>query len=107
MKSRIIAYGITLAVIIVFGGIPVSAQQTARVKNVNKHKGFVYLDQGEDTGFVMGAQVCIYSSSGEVIACGRVRRTSESHHAMIMVNKEKSHHINDGMKAMLVVEKKE
>jgi len=107
MKSRIIAYSITLAVLIVFGGIPVSAQQTAQVMNVNRHKGFVYLDQGEDTGFVMGAQVCIYSSSGEVIACGRVRRTSESHHAMIMVNKEKSHHINDGMKAMLVVEKKE
>jgi hypothetical protein len=31
----------------------------------------------------------------------------ESHHAMIMVNKEKSHHIKDGMEAMLVVEKKE
>ena len=107
MKSRIITYGITLSVLIVFGGIPVNAQQTARVKNVNKHKGFVYLDKGEDAGFAMGAIVCIHSSSGEVIACGRVRRTSESHHSMIMVNKEKSHHINDGMEARIVVEKKE
>ena len=42
MKRRIIAIGITLAVLIVFGGITVSAQQTARVKNVNKHiKGSV------------------------------------------------------------------
>jgi len=107
MKRIIIVTGFALAVLIALGGIAVSAQQVARVKNVNKHKGFVYIDEGKDVGFVMGATVCIYSFSGEKIACGRVRETMESHHAMIMVNKEKSHHIKDGMEAMLVVEKKE
>ncbi len=107
MKRIIIVTSIALTVLIVLGGITVSAQQTARVKNVNKHKGFVYIDEGKDVGFVIGAQVCIYSSSGEVIDCGIVRETMESHHAMVMVNKEKSHHIRDGMEARLVVEKKE
>ena len=107
MKRIIIVTGIALAVLIAFGGITVSAQQAARVKNVNKHKGFVYIDEGKDVGFVMGATVCIYSFSGEQIACGRVRETMESHDAMVMVNKEESHHIMDGMEARLVVEKKE
>ena len=107
MERRIIANGIVLAVLIVFGRITVSAQQTARVKNVNKHKRFVYIDEGKDAGFLMGATVCIYSLSGEQIACGRVRETMESQHAMVMVNKEESHHISDGMEARLVVEKKE
>jgi hypothetical protein len=31
----------------------------------------------------------------------------KSHHAMVRVNKEKSHHIEDGMIAKLKVEKKE
>jgi hypothetical protein len=107
MKRIIISAGIVLAVLIALGGITVSAQQIARVKNVDKHKGFVYIDEGKDAGFVMGATVCIYSLSGEQIACGRVRETRKSHHAMIMVNKEESHHIEDGMIAKLVVKKKE
>lgn len=107
MKRIIIVAGIVLTILIALGGITASAQQTARVKNVNNHKGFVYIDEGKDAGFVMGATVCIYSSSNEQVACGRVRETMESHHAMVMVNKEKSHHIKDGMTARLVAEKKE
>jgi hypothetical protein len=107
MKRIIIVAGISLAFLIVLGGITVSAQQTARVKNVNKHKGFVYIDEGKDAGFVMGATVCIYSLSNEQIACGRVRESMESHHSMVMVNKEESHHIMDGMEARLIIEKKE
>jgi hypothetical protein len=107
MKRIIISVGITLAVLMTSGGITVNAQQPAKVINVNKHKGFVYIDQGMDAGFVMDAAVCIYSRSGEKIVCGRVRETMKSHHAMIMVNKEKSHHIEDGMTAKLVVKKKE
>jgi len=107
MKKFIIVASIAQVVLIALGGITVSAQQAAKVKNVNKHKGFVYIDKGKDAGFVMGATVCIYSLSDEKIACGRVQETMESHHAMVMVNKEKSHHIKDGMEARLVVEKKE
>ena len=107
MKRIIISSGIALAILITLGGITVNAQQTAKVINVNKHKGFVYIDQGIDGGFVMGASVCIYSRSGEKIVCGRVRETMKSQHAMVMVNREKSHHIEDGMIAMLVVKKKE
>jgi hypothetical protein len=107
MKRIIISAGIALAILITLGGITVGAQQTAKVVNVNKHKGFVYIDQGIDAGFVMGAAVCIYSRSGKQIACGRVRETMKSRHAMVMVDKEKSHPIEDGMIAKLKVEKKE
>ena len=107
MKKIILSAGIVFAVLIALGGITVNAQQTAKVVNVNKHKGFVYIDQGIDAGFIMGANVCIYSHSGKNMACGRVRETMASHHAMVMVNKEKSHHIEDGMIAKLIVEKKE
>jgi hypothetical protein len=107
MKRIIISSGIALAILITLGGITVNAQQPAKVINVNKHKGFVYIDQGIDGGFVMGAKVCIYSTSGEKIVCGRVRETMKSQHAMVMVNKGKSHHVEDGMTAKLVVKKKE
>jgi len=107
MKRIIISTGMALAVLIALGGLTASAQQTAKVENVNRHKGFVYIDQGMDAGFEMGAAVCIYSLSGKQIACGSVRETMKSQHAMVMVNKEKSHHIEDGMIAKLVVEKKE
>ena len=73
MKKIITVAGISLVVLIALGGITVSVQQTARVKNVSKHKGFVYIDEGKDAGFVMGTTVCIYSFSNEQIACGRVR----------------------------------
>jgi len=107
MKRGIIAKSITLAVLIVFAGITANAQQTAQVKNVNKHRGFVYIDKGEDVGFEVGSFVCIYSSSDEVIACGKVSSTSGSRHAMIRIDREKSHYIRNGMKAKLVVEKKD
>lgn len=107
MKRIIISTGIALTVLIALGGITVGAQQEAKVVNVNKHKGLVYIDQGIDAGFVMGAAVCTYSRSGKQIACGRVRETMASHHAMVVVNKEKSHHVEDGMIAKLKVEKKE
>jgi L-asparagine transporter-like permease len=106
MKRIIISAGVALAVLIALGGITLSAQQKAKVVNVNKHKGFVYIDQGIDAGFVMGAAVCIYSHSGKQIACGRVRETKKSGHAMVRVEKEKSHHIEDGMTAKLKVKKK-
>jgi hypothetical protein len=105
MKRIIISASIALVLLIALGGITVGAQQAAKVVNVNKHKGFVYIDQGIDAGFVMGANVCIYSRSGQKIVCGRVRETMKSRHAMVMVNKEKSHHIEDGMIAKLKVEK--
>jgi hypothetical protein len=107
MKKIIISAGIALTVLIVLGGIAASAQQKAKVVNVNRHKGFVYIDQGIDAGFVMGAAVCIYSHSRKQIACGRVRETMKSGHAMVKVDKEKSHNIEDGMIAKLKVEKKE
>ena len=60
MRIRMTVISFILAVLIPFGVSTVSAQQVARVKNVNKHKGFVYIDEGKDVGFVMGATVCIY-----------------------------------------------
>ena len=74
--------------------------QAAQVTSFNNHRGYVWIDEGKDAGFVMGAAVCIYSFSGDIITCGRVQSTSESH-ATVMVNQEKAIYIKNGMEAKL------
>ena len=74
--------------------------QAAQVTSFNNHRGYVWIDEGKDAGFVMGAAVCIHSFSGDIITCGRVQSTSESH-AMVMVNQEKAIYIKNGMEAKL------
>ena len=72
----------------------------AQVTSFNNHKGYVWIDEGEAAGFVMGASVCIYSFSGDIITCGRVQSSSESH-AMVLVDNEKAKYIENGMEAKL------
>lgn len=85
-----------------FQGIAIAAQ----VKKVNKHRGYVYIDGGKADGFVMGAEVCFYSSSGEKIVCGYVQSTTNSQ-AMVNVNPGESVRIIYGMEARLSGEKRD
>ena len=75
-----------------------SAVLAAEVTKVNAGKGHVTIDQGKDAGFTMGAEVCFYSQSGEKIACGQVRRTSENS-AMVKVDSRLAKKIKKGMTA--------
>ena len=85
---------------IFFKGIAIAAQVT----RIYADKGLIIIDGNKDDGFIMGAKVCFYSASGEIIACGRVKQTSESY-ATIKVNNRKSKQITYGMEAKIPVEK--
>ena len=87
-----------LAIALIFIQSPVSA---AEVTKVHASKGHVTIDQGKDAGFIMGAEVCFYSDSGEKITCGQVRRTSENT-AMVKVNNRLAKQIEKGMTARLM-----
>ena len=77
--------------------------QAAEVTRINENRGLIVINGNKADGFVMGAKVCFYSSSGEEITCGRVRQTSESY-VTVKVNNRKAKQIRNGMEAQLSVE---
>jgi len=74
--------------------------QAAEVTRINENRGLIVINGNKADGFVMGAKVCFYSSSGEEITCGRVRQTSESY-VTVEVNNRKAKQIRNGMEAQL------
>ena len=74
--------------------------QAEEVTRINKNRGLIVIDGNKADGFVMGAKVCFYSSSGEEITCGRVRQTSESY-VTVGVDNRKAKQIRYGMEAQL------
>ena len=85
---------------IFIGGVALAAEVT----KVHTNKGQITIDQGKNDGYVMGAEVCFYSFSGEQITCGQVRQTSESS-ATVKVNNREAKKIKQGMEAILMVPK--
>lgn len=57
----------------------------ARAYQMDKWKGHVFIDGGEDQGFILGATVCFSSCSGKGFICGTVLKTSPSE-AMVKVD---------------------
>ncbi len=98
IKGFLIALTIILVVVTFFSGIALAAQVT----RVNKFKGHVFINGGEDAGYILGAAVCFVSSSGEELICGTVQRTSASE-AMVKVNRSdtRRRRITGGMEALL------
>jgi hypothetical protein len=78
--------------------------QAAQVTRINTNRGLIVVDGNKDDGFIMGATICFYSSSGEEITCGRVQQTSESY-ATVKVNNREAKQIKYGMEAKIPVEK--
>jgi len=78
----------------------------AQVTKINEPKGQVSINEGKDAGFIFGAKVCFYSSSGEELICGKVLRTSDSYAIVRIKNRRKTKEIEIGSQAMLHVEKK-
>jgi len=72
--------------------------KAAEVQRIHKNQRFIYINGGTKDGFVMGSTVCIYSSSGKKIACGKVHKLSESK-AMVGIDKAKAVQIKNGMEA--------
>lgn len=98
IKGFLIVLTIILVVVTFFGGIALAAQVT----RVNKFKGHVFINGGEDAGYMLGATVCFVSSSGEELICGTVQRTSASE-AMVKVKRSdtRRRRITGGMEALL------
>ena len=80
-----------------------SIVMAAEVTRINKNRGLIVINGNKDDGFVMGATVCFYSSSGEEITCGKVQQTSASY-VTVKVNNRKAKQIRNGMEAQLSVE---
>ena len=74
--------------------------QAAQVTRINRNRGLIVIDGNKDDGFVKGATVCFYSTSGEEITCGTVLQTSESY-STIKIDKRKAKQIRFGMEAKL------
>jgi hypothetical protein len=94
VKYFIIAAAVILTATVLLKG-SVSA---AEVTKINIGKGHVYIDEGKDAGFILGADVCFYSSSGEKIECGRVRQTLPSR-AMVQLKSREAKKVKKGMEA--------
>lgn len=78
----------------------------AQVAWVNESKGRVHINGGANDGYVLGAIVCFFISSGQNLACGIVQSTSASK-AVVKVEKRWAKRIRKGTEAMLYVEKEE
>ena len=81
-----------------------SIAEAAQVTRINQNKGYIFIDGSIAEGFIMGAKVCFYSSSGEKITCGRIEQASENF-ARVKVNNRIANKIHYGMTAKLSVKK--
>lgn len=91
---------VTVAIIIIGVTYFNVIAQAAQVTRINKNRGLIVIDGNKGDGFVMGASVCFYSTSGEEIACGKIQQTSESY-ATVKINNRQAKQIRFGMEAKL------
>ena len=97
---RIKPFLVALAIVVVSVSSFESIAQVAQVTRINKNKGLIVINGSKGDGFVMGATVCFYSTSGEEITCGRIQQTSESY-VTVKVNSREAKKIRNGMEAQL------
>ncbi len=102
--QKIRKFLIALVAIFIITSLFNSIALAAQVTKVQTKKGHIYINEGKDAGFIMGTEVCFYSSSGEKITCGKVRQTSASH-AMVKINNRAAKKIKKGMEAAIKTEK--
>jgi len=81
IKAFLIIPALIVMVVIFFTDIALGA----RAYKMDKWKGHVFIDGGEDQGFILGATVCFLSCSGKGLICGTVLKTSPSE-AMVKVD---------------------
>jgi hypothetical protein len=77
-----------------------SIAEAAQVTRINQNKGYIFINGSIAEGFVMGAKVCFYTSSGVQITCGRIEQASEAF-ARVKVNNRIANKIQYGMTAKL------
>ncbi|HUV78185.1 MAG TPA: hypothetical protein VMW06_09000 [Desulfobacterales bacterium] len=103
LKRLLVAITIIVIIFTFFTNIAFSA----RAYQMNKSKGLVYIDGGEDEGFILGATVCFISCSGEELICGTVQKTSPSEAVVKVDNRATKMRKICQNEALLYVEEKE
>jgi len=93
-----------LAIMVIAATFFESISMAAEVTRIHSSRKYIFINGTTADGFVMGAMVCFYSSSGEEITCGTIEQASESF-AKVRVNNRVAKQIRYGMEARLSVEK--
>jgi hypothetical protein len=101
-KMKVLLFSLVIVVIALtfFQNIAAAAQVT----RINQNKGYIFINGSVAEGFVMGAKVCFFTSSGEQITCGRIEQTSENF-ARVKISNRIAYKIHYGMTAKLSVKK--
>lgn len=89
-----------LAMMVIAATFFQSISMAAQVTRIHSSRKYIYIDGSIADGFVMGAKVCFYSSSGEEITCGPIEQASESF-ARVGVDNRIAKQIRYGMEARL------
>jgi hypothetical protein len=94
---------VTLAITVIAATFFESISMAAQVTRIHSSRKYIFINGSIDDGFVMGARVCFYSSSGEEITCGIIEQASESF-ARVRVDNRIAKQISYGIEARLSVE---
>jgi hypothetical protein len=92
-----------LAMMVIAATFFQSISMAAQVTRIHSSRKYIFINGTIADGFVMGATVCFYSSSGEEITCGPIEQASESF-SKVRVNNRIAKQIRHGMEARLSVE---
>lgn len=101
-KTEVVLFSLAIVLTALISSQSIAA--AAQVTRINQKKGFIFIDGSIAEGFVMGAEVCFYTPSGEKITCGRIEQTSENF-ARVKISNRIAYKIHYGMTAKLSVKK--
>ena len=91
---------VTLTMMVIAATFFESISMAAQVTRIHSSRKYIFINGSIADGFVMGARVCFYSSSGEEITCGPIEQASESF-AKVRVDNRIAKQIRYGMEAWL------
>jgi ribosomal protein L35AE/L33A len=83
-----------------------SLVSAAQITAINESKGRIHINGSVDEGFIPGATVCFFISSGEKVFCGTIQSTSGIR-AVVKVSKKEAKKMRKGLEAVLIVKKDE
>jgi len=96
---------VALTILVITATFFQSFSMAAQVTRIHSSRKYIFINGSIADGYVMGAKVCFYSSSGEEITCGIIEQASESF-ARVRVDNRIAKQIRYGMEAKLSVEDK-
>ena len=96
---------LALTILVITATFFQSFSMAAQVTRIHSSRKYIFINGSIADGYVMGAKVCFYSSSGEEITCGIIEQASESF-ARVRVDNRIAKQIHYGMEARLSVEDK-